>query len=390
MLDRLWAWFGMEKRALDYADPALAYLGAGQRTVTGEPVDLERSVSLSAVWACTSLIAGCIASMPLILYRRLADDSRAKAIEHPLFDVLRLRPNPVQSVTAFWEAMTTALLLRGNAYATLTRYDDGRVRALWYVNPTRVSIEVLKTGRLKYKIATGGQTQTVDAANMLHVCGPLSDDGYTGRSVISSFRETLGLGLAMERYAGEFFTNASTPRGVLRSDKRLHPEALERLKQSLTEAHGSPGRRHKTIVLEEGLQWQQLSISHEDSQFIEVRRFTVEEICRIFLVPADMVNGDVRGSLTYSKVETRALHLLKFCIGPWLSRIESAVNYVCVSPLERRQLYAEYLPDALLQTDIEARYRAYEKGIASGFLTVDEVRRRENLPPLPADVPALG
>jgi HK97 family phage portal protein len=198
MLDKFWPWLGLERRALDYPDPALGYLTSGQRTVPGEPVDLEHSVSLSAVWACTSLIAGCIASMPLILYRRLEDDSREKAIEHPLFDCLRLRPNPVQSVTAFWEAMVTALLLRSNAYATLTRDDDGRVRALWYVNPTRVAIEVLKTGRLRYKIATGGATQTVDAAN-IHVCSPLSDDGYSGRSVIGTFRETLGLGLALER-----------------------------------------------------------------------------------------------------------------------------------------------------------------------------------------------
>src|SRR5262245_59089742 len=151
MLERLWRWLGFERRALSYNDPALAYLGAGSRTASGEPVNVERAVSLTAIWACVTLVAGSIASMPCILYRKV-DDERERAEEHPLYDVLKLRPNPVQSVVAFWEAMVTALLLRGNAFGTLTRDDDGRVRAIWYVNPDRVSVDVTKTGRLKYKI----------------------------------------------------------------------------------------------------------------------------------------------------------------------------------------------------------------------------------------------
>ena len=109
MLDRVWQWLTAERRALDYADPALGYLTGGQRTTSGEPVCLDRAASLTAVWSCVVLIAGSIASMPAILYRRLGDDAREKATEHPLFDVLRLRPNPVQPVMAFWEAMVTAL-----------------------------------------------------------------------------------------------------------------------------------------------------------------------------------------------------------------------------------------------------------------------------------------
>src|SRR5262249_19411975 len=154
---------------------------------------------------------------------------RERYIDHPLFDVLRLRPNPVQPVVAFWEAMVTALLLRGNAYATLTKDDDGRVRAMWYVNPDRVSVDLTKTGQLRYRIATGGEITTIDAGAMLHLTGPMSDDGYLGRSVISTFRETLGLGLALERFSREFFSNAATPRGVLRTDGRLTDSAHSRL-----------------------------------------------------------------------------------------------------------------------------------------------------------------
>lgn len=185
MLDRLWQWLGLERRAVDYADPALQYLYGDRRTSAGEAVSLERAIGLTATWACVNLVAGSIASMPLVLYRR-RDDGRERHVEHPLFGVLHERPNPAQSVVAFWEAMATALLLRGNAFALLTRDDDGRVRALWYVNPDRVLVDVTRAGKLRYKVTTGGSTQLVDAAGMLHVCGPMSDDGYTGRSVIGS------------------------------------------------------------------------------------------------------------------------------------------------------------------------------------------------------------
>ena len=181
--------------------------------------------------------------------------------------------------------MTTALLLRGNAYAMLTRDDDGRVRAIWYVNPDRVQVEVLKTAKLKYKITSGGATQTVDAANMLHVVGPMSDDGYTGRSVITSFRETLGLSLALERYGSEFFANAATPVGTLAHPGKLSPAAQANVLKSIEENQVQRGQRHRLLILEEGMKFEPLGINHQDAQFIEVRRHGVEEVARIFGVP---------------------------------------------------------------------------------------------------------
>jgi HK97 family phage portal protein len=388
MLARVLAWLGLERRALSLNDPALQRLyGASTGTATGEPVSLERSVGLTAVWACTTLIAGTIASMPLLLYRRLADGTRERAVDYPLFDVLRLRPNPVQSVTTFWEAMVTALVLRGNGYATLTRDDDGRVRALWFVHPDRVSVDLTKSGRLTYTVWTGGASTKVSDTNMLHVVGPLSEDGYTGRSVISACREALGLGLALEQYGGEFFRNAATPRGVLTLKGRLSNEGREQLASSLESGHVQRGKRHRTLVLEEGLTWQPIGISHDDAQFLEMRRFTTEEICRMFGVPGHMVAAEIRGSMTYTNTELESLRLLKFTLGPWLARISAAVNHTCIPALERRHLYAEFLPDALLATDTKGRFDAYQVGLSAGFLTVDEVRRKENLPPLPAEVP---
>jgi HK97 family phage portal protein len=276
LLEQLWQWLGLERRDLALNDPALQRLyGGGAGTASGEPVSVQRAVGLSAVWACVTLIAGSISTLPLILYRRDEDEGRTRAVEHPLYDVLRTRPNPISPVVTFWESMVTALLLRGNAHAMLTRNDDGRVRALWYLSPDRVTVEVLKTGRLKYKVSTPSGQTTVPAEQMLHITGPMSEDGYQGRSVISTFRETLGLGLALERYGSECFHNASTPRGVLSHPRILGDAARQRLRESLAAAHEGPGKRHRTVILEEGVQWQALGVSHEDSQFIESRRFTV-------------------------------------------------------------------------------------------------------------------
>jgi len=389
MFDRLWRWLGIETRSVDYADPALKYLYGDRRTSSGESVSVERAAGLSAVWACVTLIAGTIASMPLILYRKI-DDERVRAVEHPLYDVLKVRPNPVQSVMSFWEAMAIALLMRGNAYAPMTRDDDGRVRAMWYANPDRVQIEVLKTARLRYKISTGGSTETVDAANMLHIVGPMSDDGYTGRSVITSFRETLGLSLALERYGNEFFRNGATPSGVLLHPGAMSTKAHDNLLKSVEESHTQRGHRHRVMLLEEGVKFEPIGVSHEDAQFIEVRRFGIEEVARIFNVPLHMLAATTAGSsLTYSNSETRALDFMKFCLGPWLTRIESAVNFTCISSLERRQLYVEFLPEALLAMDTTTRYAAYKTGLDAGFLTLDEVRRRENLPALVERVPVI-
>ncbi|MGH8697558.1 MAG: phage portal protein [Burkholderiales bacterium] len=390
MLTRLWRWLGLERRSVDYADPALQYLYGDRRTSSGEPVNVERAAGLTAVWACVTLIAGTIATLPLILYRRLPDETRERAVEHPLYDVLHTRPNPVQSVMAFWEAMVTALLLRGNAYAMLTRDDDGRVRALWYVHPDRVHVEVLRTGRLRYTVATtGGQTTTVDAGGMLHVTGPMSDDGYTGRSVIATFRETLGLGLAAERYGAEFFANAATPRGVLKTAGRLTDAGRARLTQSLEENHASPRKRHRTLVLEEGLEFQPLGLSHEG---LAVRG-----------APPVHDRGDrqaLRRAAAHDRRGHQGQHDVQQLRDGVPAALEAHPRPVAAPPRQRGQLrvpLAARAPPALrgVPARCPARHghrrplrRAYKTGLEAGFLTIDEVRRKENLPALVERAPA--
>jgi HK97 family phage portal protein len=368
---------------VDYADPALRYLYGGvSGTSSGERVDVERAAGLPTVWRCVSLIAGTIGSLPLTLYRRGDDGSREKHVTHPLYSVLHDRPSPYMSSMTFFEALTTSVLLYGNGYAAVTKDDDGRTRALWFIHPDRVHVEPLKTGRLRYRVSNPDGSQTL-ISDMCHVVGPLSADGITGRSVISSLRETLGSALAAERYSGETFANGLAPRGTLTTANRLSKDSREHLKESLEDKHTGRGKRHKTLILEEGLRFEAMSIDHESAQLIESRRFSVEDVARAFGVPLHLV-GSPDKSTVYSNASQEGMHYLKFCLAPWLARIESAITLACIPSLERGRAYVEFNVDSLLSVDTKTRFETYSIALASGVLTVPEVRARENLPALPA------
>ncbi len=175
---------------------------------------------------------------------------------------------------------------------------------------------------------------------------------------------------------------------VLKHPGRLTKEAKERLASSYSAFHQGAEKAHRTLVLEEGMTSDKLTIPPDDAQFLETRQFQVEEVARIFGVPPHMIGADIKGSMTYSNSELESLRLLKHTLGPWMKRIEAAVDHTLLGPIERKMLYAEYLPDALLATDTKGRYDAYKVGLEAGFLTIDEVRRKENLPSLPE--PQIG
>jgi HK97 family phage portal protein len=355
-------------------------------SATGVNVSTRSASGLSATWACVNLIAATIAGLPFLLYRRQPDGTRERYTKHPTYAVLHSRPNPEQDAFGFWELMTTAILLRGNGYAEIVRDQVGRVSELWYIHPDRVRVERARDGAggLIYPVANGTRPEVVlTDRQMLHVCGPMSEDGITGQSPIAVAREVFGSALALERFGAEFYAHGAAAGGVLSHPGTMSPEARERFKAELEKKYSGVERAHRMLVLEQGMKFEKVTVSPEDAQFIEGRRFSVEEEARIWGVPVHMIGGS-RTGMTYSNSETEALSFLKFTLGPWLSRIAAAVNRACITPAERETVYAEHLPDALLQTDTAGRFAAYQVGLDAGFLTIDEVRRKENLPPLPA------
>lgn len=361
---------------------------AGQPTHTGVSVSPEGSMRVSAVFACTRIIANGVAALPLILYRRGRDGSRTRATNHPVYRLLHDQANPDMTAFRFKRLMTTWVLLWGNAYALLdVEPSNGRVRSLTPWHPARVRVRRGVAGngqeRLWYTFLDDRASPTrvdVPADLVLHLRGPeVSPDGM-GLSVIGQARQSLGLALAAEEYGARLFGSGASLSGVLEYPGRLSPEARQRLEESFARKYSGLANAHRVAVLEEGLKFTPTAMRPEDAQFIESRKFQTIEIARWFGVPPHMLGELDKAS--YASIEQQSLDFLTHTLGPWLALWETEVNSTLLSESEAKTLYAEFLVESLLRVDVKSRYEAYAKGRQWGFLSVNEIRARENLNPI--------
>jgi len=365
----------------NYWWPHLAQAMAGNANTTGRPVTPATAVGSTAVWAAVRIISESIATLPLRVYER-RNGGRVIATEHPLYPILHDRPNPRQTAVEYREQQLASLLLWGNAYTWIDRYPSGRPRYLWPIRPDRVTarIDVATENdpvpSLVYVVSThdGGQ-RVYSADEILHVRG-LSSDGLMGLSPIAVHRDAVGLEQAEREFAGRFFGNNGRPGGVLKVAGRLSNDAAVRLKQSWETAHRGLENAHRVAVLEEGIEWQSMGMPLQDAQFVEQRRFSIEEIARIFRVPLHLM-GDLQRA-TYSNIEHQSIEFVVHTIRPWCVRLEQAYATL-LYPSERQALYVEHSVDALLRGDIKSRYDAYAVARQWGWLSVNEIRALENL-----------
>ena len=365
----------------NYWWPHLAQAMAGSANTTGRAVTPTTAVGSTAVWAAVRIISESIATLPLRVYQR-GTDGRAIATEHPLYPILHDRPNPRQTAVEYREQQLASLLLWGNAYTWIDRWPSGRPRALWQIRPDRVTVKVDvateadPVPNLVYVVQThdGGQ-RVYPADDILHIRG-LSSDGLMGLSPIAVHRDAVGLEQAEREFAGRFFGNNGRPGGVLKVAGRLSNDAAVRLKQSWESAHRGLDNAHRVAVLEEGIEWQSMGMPLQDAQFVEQRRFSIEEIARIFRVPLHLM-GDLQRA-TYSNIEHQSIEFVVHTIRPWCVRLEQSFNTL-LYPSERQGLYIEHSVDALLRGDIKSRYDAYAVGRQWGWLSVNEIRSFENL-----------
>lgn len=374
------ALFGDGERR-NYWWPHLAQAMAGNANTTGRPVTPATAVGSTAVWAAVRIISESIATLPLRVYER-RDGGRVIATEHPLYPILHDRPNPRQTAVEYREQQLASLLLWGNAYTWIDRWPSGRPRNLWPIRPDRVTVRIdVATENdpvpsLAYVVSTHDGGQRVYAADdMLHVRG-LSSDGLMGLSPIAVHRDAVGLEQAEREFAGRFFGNNGRPGGVLKVAGRLSNDAAVRLKQSWETAHRGLENAHRVAVLEEGIEWQSMGMPLQDAQFVEQRRFSIEEIARIFRVPLHLM-GDLQRA-TYSNIEHQSIEFVVHTIRPWCVRLEQAYATL-LYPSERQALYVEHSVDALLRGDIKSRYDAYAVARQWGWLSVNEIRALENL-----------
>lgn len=351
------------------------YLGGGNEQVTPES-----AIRFSAVYACVKVISETLASVPLVVYKRRGDGGKDKAKEHPLYRLLRTKPNNMKtSGLEFREMLTAHVLLWGNGYAQILRNSMGEPTELYPMHPSRVTPDVSEEGRLIYRVrAQQGPERILQSEEVFHIRG-YRDQGLSGLSPIAAFRQAVTLGLSLESFGSNFFDGGAFPAGVLEYDGALSDEAKKNLRESWQNLYGGQHRGKKVAVLEAGLKWKPMGIPQSDAEFLATRRFQVEEIARIYRVPPHML-GDLTRS-TFSNIEQQSIDFVTYTMLPWFKRWEEAISRDFLDG-DDSEIYTEFLVDGLLRGDTLSRFQAYGLGRQWGLYSINDIRLKENLNPI--------
>lgn len=360
----------------------------GDMTPSGEPVSPETAMQLTAVYACVKILSEAIAELPLHLYRYTVNGGKERAISHPLYFIMHDEPNPEETSFTFREVMMAHLLLWGNSYSQIIRNGRGEVVALYPLMPSQMQVMRDEGDRLFYVYtretgeADPGKAGTfvLSAEEVLHIPG-LGFDGMVGYSPLAMARNALGSALASDKYAAKFYANAATPSGVIE-----FPGVLKDAKAFREKWEGSFSgavNAGKTPVLEEGMKYHQISISPQDAQFLETRRFNIDEIARIFRIPPHML-ADLEKS-SYSNIEQQSLEFVKYTLAPWVARIEQAMRKRLLLPSEKREYFFSFNLEGLLRGDYQSRMQGYATARQNGWMSANDIRELENMNRIPAE-----
>lgn len=346
-------------------------------TVFNGRVTEEKALGIDAVFACVNLYARTLASMPLLLYEK-TPEGKQRAVNHPLYRLLHNEPNPNMTSHNFRKIMEASLKLWGNAYAWIEFDNSWRVKYLWPLLPENVFPQrSLQTGELFYDaVLYNGESRRFRAYEMVHIPG-LGFDGISGRSPVRQFAETMGFNLDIKSYGRKFFKNGARPSGVLQHPGSLSEEAQKRLERKFDKRYSGIENTGKTILLEEGMTYHQIGVPPEEAQFIESRKYSVEEIARIYGVPPHMI-GDLEHA-TFSNIESQDINFAKHSIVPECVNWEQELMRKLLNDEEQARYEIEFNMEGLVRGDMESRYRAYAIGRQWGFLTADDIRAKENM-----------
>lgn len=359
-------------------------------TTSGKPVNEYTAMQMTAVYSCVRILAEAVAGLPLHLYKYNASGGKEKALSHPLYFVLHDEPNPEMSSFVFRETLMTHLLLWGNAYAQIIRNGKGEVIALYPLMPNRMSVDRDSSGALYYTYTRysdeaptmNGMTVILRPSDVFHIPG-LGFDGLVGYSPIAMAKNAIGMAIACEEYGAKFFANGAAPGGVLE-----HPGTIkdpQKVRDSWNAAYQGSSNSHRVAVLEEGMKYQPIGISPEQAQFLETRKFQINEIARIFRVPPHMV-GDLEKS-SFSNIEQQSLEFVKYTLDPWVIRWEQAISRALLRPDEKKLYFAKFNVDGLLRGDYVSRMNGYATARQNGWMSANDIRELENLDQIP---PELG
>lgn len=338
------------------------------------------AIGIAATWACVNLYAGTIASLPAMVYR-IVDGIRVVDKSHWLYSLIHDSPNQYQTASDFWEFMVGAIELHGNAYAE-KRMGGGGVSSLRPVRPDLMSVRKLSGGDLEYSWTEDGQQFVRRSGQMLHIRG--AGGGYLGgASPLAVCRSSFGAALSVEKAAGGMFAKGAMPSGTLTPDRALTPEQMREASAMIQDKFMGALNAGRPMVLNHGMKWEQLTINPEDAQMLETRRFSVEEICRIFGVPPHMIGHTENSTSWGTGLEQQTLGFQKFALGRRLNRIEQAIEKQLLTDADRAAgVNVEFSVEGLLRSDSAARSSFYQTMTQIGAMTINEVRAKENLPPV--------
>lgn len=375
-----------DKPENSYAGSALSFLFG--RSSSGKPVNEQTAMQTTAVYACVRILSEAIASLPLHLYR-YTDTGKERVTDHPLYHILHDEPNGEMTSFVFRETMMSHLLIWGNAYAQIIRDGRGQVLGLYPLLPDKMKVDRTERGELYYIYNRNSEENPnfkdygeiyLTKEEVLHIPG-LGFDGLVGYSPIAMAKNAVGMTLACEEYGASFFANGATPGGVLE-----HPGVLKdpaKVRDSWHSVYGGSRNAGKVAVLEEGMKYTQIGIPPEEAQFLETRKFQINEIARLYRIPPHMV-GDLEKS-SFSNIEQQSLEFVKYTLDPWVVRWEQGIQKALLLPQEKQEYFVKLNVDGLLRGDYQSRMNGYSVGRQNGWYSANDIREMEDMNPIPAE-----
>jgi HK97 family phage portal protein len=362
----------MESRTSRWDDLVMMAADSGMR------VTPETAMRTGVYFACARIVAETVASLPLHLYRRVDDHNNERAKDSPLYRVLARRPNPWQTRYEWVEQLCLHLGFYGSAYSLKVAGDRGSVTELHPLHPAGMDRRKAHDDPYVYREPGSGRQVIYRPDQILHIRW-LSMDGINGEVPIELGKDAVNLARHLERYASTFYQNNAQPGVILHTDQALPKEVREQLRDQWNSRHAGSNRAGQTAILSNGLKADTLSATNQESQLAELWLQALLAVCRVWRMPPHMVQE--LGRATWGNLASEMVSFEKFTIQPWLRRIEGAIERDILG--DQEDLYAEFLVEGLLRSDITTRFAAYEVALRNRWMTPEEVRQKENMGPMP-------
>lgn len=376
------------------AGPKNSFLGSTYsfffgNTTSGKIVNERTAMQTTTVYACVRILAETIASLPLHTFKT-TETGKEKATQHHIYKLLAEEPNSEMTSFVFRETLMGHLLLWGNAYAQIIRDGRGRVIALYPLLPNKVAVDRTTKGEIYYIYTRSeGDSPTLSGFSqiylrsdeVLHIPG-LGFDGLVGYSPIAMAKNAVGMAIATEEYGAKFFANGANPGGVLE-----HPGVVKdpaRIRESWNSVYQGSTNAHRVAVLEEGMKFQSIGIPPDQAQFLQTRKFQLNEIARLFRIPPHMI-GDLDKS-SFSNIEQQSLEFVKYTLDPWVIRWEQALKKALFTDTEKKDYFVKFNVDGLLRGDYQSRMNGYSVARQNGWMSSNDIRELEDFNKIPAEL----